>query len=454
MLTRFKKPKEQAEILRRAKRGETDILIGTHKLLSKNIEFRDLGLLIVDEEQRFGVSQKEKLKELARNVDVLTLTATPIPRTLNMAMNGISDISILDEAPEDRRPVQTYVMEHDDGIIYDAIRRELARGGQVLYLYNKVESIDLVASRLSHDMPDARVAVAHGQMDKDELEDIWRLLVAGDIDILVCTTIIETGIDLPTANTLIIENADRFGLSQLHQIRGRVGRSERQAYAYFTYRPGKALTEIAEKRLSAIKEYAEFGAGFKIALCDLEIRGAGNLLGAEQHGYIDSIGYDLYVKLLNEAVLEERGETPRKKTEAQIDMKISAYIPEEYITAQAGRMEMYKKISLIQTPEDESDVYDELCDRFGTPPRAVERLLEVALMRSLCETLGFSRVEFNDGNLVIHIGKPDLAIWSEIFADFPGMRLAPSGDRVICKPKGEATKTAKQVLVAYLRLST
>ena len=455
MLTRFKKPKEQAEILRRAKRGETDILIGTHKLLSKNIEFRDLGLLIVDEEQRFGVSQKEKLKELARNVDVLTLTATPIPRTLNMAMNGISDISILDEAPEDRRPVQTYVMEHDDGIINDAIRRELARGGQVLYLYNKVESIDLIASRISHDMPDARVAVAHGQMDKDELEDIWRLLVAGDIDILVCTTIIETGIDLPTANTLIIENADRFGLSQLHQIRGRVGRSERQAYAYFTYRPGKALTEIAEKRLSAIKEYAEFGAGFKIALCDLEIRGAGNLLGAEQHGYIDSIGYDLYVKLLNEAVLEERGETPMKKTEAQIDMKISAYIPEEYITAQSGRMEMYKKISLIRSPEDEGDVYDELCDRFGTPPRAVERLLEVALMRALCETLGFSRVEFNDGNLIIHTGRPDLAAWSEIFADFPGMRLAPSGEKVLYKIKGnEPTKVAKQVLCKYAALTS
>ena len=284
MLTRFKKPKEQAEIIRRVKRGETDILIGTHKLLSKSIEFRDLGLLIVDEEQRFGVAQKEKLKAIARNVDVLTLTATPIPRTLNMAMNGISDISVLDEAPEDRRPVQTYVMEHDDGIIYDAIRRELNRGGQILYLYNKVETIGLVADRLSADLPEARVAVAHGQMDKDELEDIWRLLVSGDIDILVCTTIIETGIDLPTANTLIIENAEMFGLSQLHQIRGRVGRSERQAYAYFTYRPGKSLSETAEKRLSAIKEYAEFGAGFKIALCDLEIRGAGNLLGAEQHG--------------------------------------------------------------------------------------------------------------------------------------------------------------------------
>jgi transcription-repair coupling factor (superfamily II helicase) len=344
-------------------------------------------------------------------------------------------------------------MEHDDGIIYDAIRRELARGGQVLYLYNKVESIDLIASRIAHDMPEARVAVAHGQMDKDELEDIWRLLVAGDIDILVCTTIIETGIDLPTANTLIIENADRFGLSQLHQIRGRVGRSERQAYAYFTYRPGKALSEVAEKRLSAIKEYAEFGAGFKIALCDLEIRGAGNLLGAEQHGYIDSIGYDLYVKLLNEAVLEERGETAVKKTEAQIDMKISAYIPEEYITAQAGRMEMYKKISLITSPEDESDIYDELCDRYGTPPRPVERLLEVAIMRALCERLGFSRVENTAEGLVIHVGKPDLAIWSEIFADYRGMRLSPTGDRVIYKHKSnETTKVAKEILTKYYKL--
>ena len=449
MLTRFKKPKEQAEILRKVKRGETDILIGTHKLLSKNIEFRDLGLLIVDEEQRFGVSQKEKLKELSRNVDVLTLTATPIPRTLNMAMNGISDISILDEAPEDRRPVQTYVLEHDDGIIYDAIRRELARGGQILYLYNKIESIGIVADRLAHDMPDARVAIAHGQMDRDELEDIWRLLVAGDIDILVCTTIIETGIDLPTANTLIIENADCFGLSQLHQIRGRVGRSERQAYAYFTYRPGKALTEIAEKRLSAIKEYAEFGAGFKIALCDLEIRGAGNLLGAQQHGYIDSVGYDLYVKLLNEAVLEERGESKQERAEALIDMKISAYIPEDYIPAQSGRMEMYKKISLITSPEDGEDILDELIDRYGNPPRPVERLLEVALMKALCEELGFSRVECKDDILTFHIGKPDLALWSELFSRYKGMRFSPTGDRVIYKFRGEPSKVGLDILKGY-----
>ncbi len=451
MLSRFKKPKEQAEIIRRVKRGDVDILIGTHKLLSKNIEFRDLGLLIVDEEQRFGVSQKEKLKEMAKNVDVLTLTATPIPRTLNMAMNGISDISILDEAPEDRRPVQTYVLEHDDGIIYDAIRRELARGGQVLYLYNKVESIDLIADRIARDMPSARVAVAHGRMEKDELEDIWRLLVAGDVDILVCTTIIETGIDLPSANTLIIENADRFGLSQLHQIRGRVGRSERQAYAYFTYRPGKALSEIAEKRLSAIKEYAEFGAGFKIALCDLEIRGAGNLLGAEQHGYIDSVGYDLYVKLLNEAVLEEKGEAKKERPQALIDMKISAYIPESYIPSRSGRMEMYKKISLILSPDDAEDVLDEMIDRYGNPPRVAERLIEVALMKAICEELGFPKVEYTNDQLIVHTGRPDLAAWSELFAKYKGMHFAPSGDRVAVKTKTEPTRLGRDVLKDYLK---
>ncbi len=450
MLSRFKKPKEQAEIIRKVKRGECDILIGTHKLLSSNIEFRDLGLLVVDEEQRFGVSQKERLKEISRNVDVLTLTATPIPRTLNMAMNGISDISILDEAPEDRRPVQTYVLEHDDGIIYDAIRRELARGGQVLYLYNKIESIGIVADRLSHDMPDARVAIAHGQMEKDELEDIWRMLVGGEIDILVCTTIVETGIDLPAANTLIIENADRFGLSQLHQLRGRVGRSERQAYAYFTYRPGRVLSEIAEKRLSAIKEYAEFGAGFKIALCDLEIRGAGNLLGAQQHGYIDSVGYDLYVKLLNEAVLEERGESVRPRAEAQIDMRISAHIPDSYIQSGAGRMEMYKKISLITDPADTEDIYDELCDRYGTPPRSVERLLEVATMKAICEELGFTKIESREDSLIIHTGKPDLSVWSELFLKYRGMRFAPSGDRVIYRiGKSEPSRLGREILAAY-----
>ncbi len=431
MLTRFKKPKEQAEILRRVKRGEIDIIIGTHKLFSKNLEFRDLGLLIVDEEQRFGVAQKEKLKEFFVGVDVLTLTATPIPRTLNMAMNGISDISILDEAPEERRPVQTYVLEHDNAIIMDALRRELARGGQVLYLYNKIETIEFVADSIQADLPDARVAFAHGQMEKDELEDVWQLLVRGELDILVCTTIIETGVDLPNANTLIIEDADRFGLAQLHQIRGRVGRSERQAYAYFTYRPGKALTEIAEKRLSAIREFAEFGAGFKIALRDLEIRGAGNLLGPEQHGYIDAVGYDLYCKLLNEAVLEEKGEYKPPKEDAVIDMKISAHIPSSYIPAEADRMEMYKKISLIRTPEDKADIEDELCDRFGDIPRVTERLLLVAVSRAMATELGITKISVTESMFSIHVSHPDLALWSEVFAKYKGMRFAPGDPRTI-----------------------
>ncbi len=431
MLSRFKKPKEQAEILRKVKRGEVDILIGTHKLLSKQLEFRDLGLLIIDEEQRFGVMQKEKLKEMAENIDCLTLTATPIPRTLNMAMNGISDISVLDEAPGERRPVQTYVLEHDNAVIFDAIRRELARGGQTLYLYNKVDDIFVVADRISEELPDARVAYAHGQMEREELEDIWQSLVRGEIDVLVCTTIIETGVDLPGANTLIIENADRFGLSQLHQIRGRVGRSERQAYAYFTYRPGKALSEEASKRLTAIKEYAEFGAGFKIALCDLEIRGAGNLLGAEQHGYIESVGYDLYVKILNEAVAEQKGAPRVERAQTHVDLKVNANIPEHYISALAQRMEMYKKISLILTPEDAEDITDEFIDRFGDPPRQTVRLIDVALIKAIATEADIERIECQGGNLVFVTKRPSLELWSEVFAKYPGMRFAPTGDRVI-----------------------
>ncbi len=427
MLSRFRTPKQQETILRRVKRGEIDILIGTHKLLSKNLEFRDLGLLIVDEEQRFGVAQKEKLKEMAKNVDVLTLTATPIPRTLNMAMNGISDMSILDEAPGERRPVQTYVLEHDDGVIFDAIAKELARGGQVLYLYNRVEDIEFTAGRIARALPEARVATAHGKMDKDELEDIWQLLVRSEIDVLVCTTIIETGIDLPNANTLIIENADRMGLSQLHQIRGRVGRSSRQAYAYFTYRPGKALSEIATKRLAAIREFAEFGAGFKVALRDLEIRGAGNLLGAEQHGYIDSVGYDLYVKLLSEAVLEEKGETPKREFESTVDIKVSANIPERYIPVSAQRMEMYKKISLISEPADMQDVMDEFTDRFGNMPVETERLVMISLIRALASRARIAKVSMSDGILSFVTEKPDLSIWSELFTRHAGLTMRAQG---------------------------
>ncbi len=452
MLSRFRTPKQQENILRRTKRGEIDILIGTHKLLSKNVEFRDLGLLIVDEEQRFGVSQKEKLKEMAKNVDVLTLTATPIPRTLNMAMNGISDMSILDEAPGERRPVQTYVLEHDDGVLFDAMRKELSRGGQVLYLYNKVEDIAFVAGRIMRELPDARVAFAHGQMDKDELEDIWQLLVRGEIDILVCTTIIETGVDLPNANTLIIENADRMGLSQLHQIRGRVGRSPRQAYAYFTYRAGKALSEIATKRLAAIREFAEFGAGFKVALRDLEIRGAGNLLGAEQHGYIDSVGYDLYVKLLNEAVLEETGKAPEAPFESTVDIKVNANIPEKYIFVSAQRMDMYKKISLITEPADMQDVLDEFIDRFGEPPREVLRLIYVSLIRSLASKCRIKKVEFSGGSLNFLPDAPNLEVWSELFGKYSGLTFRSVGTLNIttrARSADEAIEKAADILKDY-----
>jgi len=431
MLSRFKKPKERAEIIAKTAKGSVDLLIGTHAILSKNVRFRDLGLLIIDEEQRFGVVQKERLREMAKNVDTLMLSATPIPRTLNMSMSGINDISVLDEAPGERRPVQTYVLEHDEGIIIDALRRELSRGGQTLYLYNKTEDIDLVAGRISEALPEARVTYAHGKMEKEELEDIWQMLVRGEIDILVCTTIIETGVDLPNANTLVIENAERFGLSQLHQIRGRVGRSERQAYAYFTYRKGKHLNEVAEKRLEAIKEFAEFGAGFKIALRDLEIRGAGNLLGAEQHGYIESVGYDLYIKLLNEAVLEERGEKGSERFESQIIISLSAHIPEHYVKSSAARMEMYKKISFIETRDERDDLYDEFADRFGEVPRTVERLLDVALAKALAERARIKKIEHSGMKLTFVTEKPDLAVWSELFAQNRSLSFVGLGSPLI-----------------------
>ena len=453
MLSRFKKPKERAEILKRTERGTVDLLIGTHSLLSKSVAFRDLGLLIIDEEQRFGVVQKEKLREMAKNVDTLMLSATPIPRTLNMAMSGISDISVLDEAPGERRPVQTYVLEHDDGVIFDAIARELARGGQVLYLYNKIENIEYIAERISEALPEARVAAAHGRMEKEDIEDIWQELVRGDIDVLVCTTIIETGVDLPNANTLIIENADRFGLSQLHQIRGRVGRSERQAYAYFTFRPGKALSEVAEKRLSALREFAEFGAGFKIALRDLEIRGAGNLLGAEQHGYIESVGYDLYLKLLSEAVIEERGEVA-ERFESKISIDLSAYIPERYIPSSAGRMEMYKKISLVADKDDADDVIDELTDRFGEPPRVVTRLVNVSLARALAERARIKLVEAKEVRIVFTPERARLDLWAEVFPRYPGMSFLGIGSpSVVYKLKRDedAAAIAAEVLVAYVK---
>lgn len=453
MLSRFKKPKERAEIIAKTAKGSVDLLIGTHALLSKNVTFRDLGLLIIDEEQRFGVVQKEKLREMAKNVDTLMLSATPIPRTLNMSMSGINDISVLDEAPGERRPVQTYVLEHDEGIVIDALRRELSRGGQVLYIYNKIEDIDLVAGRISEALPDARVTYAHGKMEKEELEDIWQMLVRGEVDILVCTTIIETGVDLPNANTLIIENAERFGLSQLHQIRGRVGRSERQAYAYFTYRKGKHLNEVAEKRLEAIKEFAEFGAGFKIALRDLEIRGAGNLLGAEQHGYIESVGYDLYIKLLNEAVLEERGEKEKERFESQIIISLSAHIPEYYVKSSAARMEMYKKISFIETREERDDLYDELSDRFGDVPVTVERLLDVALAKALAQRARIKKIEHQGMKLTFVQEKPDLTVWSELFTTNRSLSFVGLGSPLIVyklRKDEDPTTVAAKIMSDYV----
>ncbi|MBQ8342427.1 MAG: transcription-repair coupling factor [Clostridia bacterium] len=420
MISRFRSPKEQKQSLARLGRGDTDIIVGTHRLVSADVKFKDLGLLIVDEEQRFGVAQKEKIKQMAGNVDVLTLTATPIPRTLNMAMSGIRDISILDEAPGDRLPVQTYVLEDDDLIIEEAIRRELRRGGQVFYLHNAVESINTVAAKLSRDIPEARITVAHGQMDKDTLERIWSDMITGEIDILVSTTIIETGVDVPNANTLIVDNAHRLGLSQLHQLRGRVGRSPRRAYAYFTYPRGRALGDVQRKRLEAIREYAEFGAGFRIALRDLELRGAGNLLGAEQHGHLDAVGYDLYVKLLNEAVLTERGETVEEKTECVVTLSFDANLPERYVKSATQRMALYKRISLIASRYDLEDMTDELLDRYGELPRAASNLLQIALIRSMAEKCGITQIRQDGADIHICSPKLDIDVWMELSARFPG----------------------------------
>lgn len=414
MISRFRTAKNQAETLRRLRRGDLDIIIGTHKLLGGRVEFKDLGLLIVDEEQRFGVAQKEKIKQLVPDVDVLTLSATPIPRTLSMALGGIRDMSVLDEAPEGRVGVQSYVLEYDENIINDAIKRELHRGGQVFYLYNNVEHIYHVGAKIKNAFPDARIAIAHGQMDKDEIEEIWQGLVDGEVDILISTTIIETGIDIPNANTLIIENADKMGLSQLHQIRGRVGRSHRRAYAFFTYRKGKALTEIAEKRLNAIRDFAEFGAGFKIAMRDLEIRGAGNLLGAEQHGHLDSVGYDMYVRLLNEAVLEERGELPEPKQETKVTVSCDAFLPESYVKSSTQRMEMYKKIAHIENEEDYNDVLSELKDRFGNPPQSAKNLLSTAIVKAYAERAGMKKVDQLKGEVRLYPELVDLQILLEM----------------------------------------
>lgn len=419
LLTRYKTTKEQKQIFARLEAGSIDLVIGTHKLFNKKIKFHDLGLLVVDEEQRFGVSHKETLKEISRSVDVLTLSATPIPRTLNMALSGIRDMSSIEEPPQDRHPVQTYVMEQNDGVLLDAIRRELARGGQVYYLHNRVETIARCAEVWQQRLPDARIGVIHGKMDQREISGTMTAMADGEIDILICTTIIETGIDIPNANTLIIEDADHMGLAQLHQIRGRVGRSSRHAYAYLCYRYGKALSEVAQKRLSAIREYAAFGSGFKIAMRDLEIRGAGNVLGPEQSGHMMSVGYDLYLKLLEEAVQEEKGETPAPRVECAADLMLSANLPDTYVPDDGQRVDLYRRIALIRTEEQKRDILDELIDRFGEPPAEAVALLNIALLRARAAQAGIVEIKQKEGHLLLTFAGTDLARFSALCGKEP-----------------------------------
>ena len=416
VLSRFRTPTQQRQTIQKLRSGGVDLIIGTHKLLQKTIEFKDLGLLIVDEEQRFGVSHKERLKELSKGVDVLTLSATPIPRTLNMALSGIRDMSTIEQPPADRYPVQTYVLEHNTAILDDAIRREVERGGQVYYLHNRVDTIDQCAGALKRRMPGLSVAVAHGQMGEDSLSDVMHTMASGEIQVLVCTTIIETGLDIPNANTLIIENADRFGLSQLHQLRGRVGRSTRHAYAYFTYRPEKSLTEVAEKRLAAIRDFAEFGSGFKIAMRDLEIRGAGNLLGAEQSGHMMSVGYDMYLKLLDEAVLEERGEAP-KAPDCTADLNITANVDQNYVSRGEERMDLYRRMAAIRNQEDADDLLDEIIDRYGDPPKGVLNLIDVALLRAHARQAGIQDIKQKGGEVLFTLSNLNFEAVSQLCAD-------------------------------------
>ena len=401
MLSRFRTAKQQKETLAGLARGGVDIVIGTHRLLSNDLKFKDLGLVIVDEEQRFGVSHKEKLKRMRENVDVITLTATPIPRTLHMSLSGIRDMSILEEPPQERVPVQTYVMEYNPEFVRDAIHRELARDGQVYVLHNRVRNIADVAARMQQLVPEANVAFAHGQMSEHELENIMMDFISGDIDVLVCTTIIETGLDIANVNTIIIQDADYMGLAQLYQLRGRVGRSNRASYAYLMYRRDKILTEVSQKRLQTIREFTEFGSGFKIAMRDLEIRGAGNLLGAEQHGHMDTVGYDMYCKLLGEAVREERGEDVAPDFETLIDLAVNAFIPNHYIGNELQKLEVYKRIATIQTEKDFFDVQEEIEDRFGNLPVPVQTLLDIALLKAAAHRAYITGVTQKNGAYVM-----------------------------------------------------
>ena len=459
VLSRFRTGGQSSKTLAELQQGKIDLIIGTHRLLSKDVKFKDLGLLVVDEEQRFGVTHKEHIKALSRGVDVLTLSATPIPRTLNMAMSGIRDMSSIEEPPEDRLPVQTFVMEHDWGVITDAIRREIQRGGQVYYLHNRIEDIDRTALRLQDMLKDVTVAVAHGKMDRNMLASVMDEVASGQIQVLVCTTIIETGIDIPNVNTLIIEDADKLGLAQLHQIRGRVGRSTRRASAYLTFRRDKVLTEIAEKRLSAIRDFAAFGSGFKIAMRDLEIRGAGNLLGAEQSGHMIDVGYDMYMKLLSEAVLEARGVPVPRRAECSADLAVAANIPERYIPSSEQRMDIYRRIALIRTEEEADDLTDELIDRFGDPPPGVNALIHVALLRGEAGRAGVTDIAQKQGYLRFTVEAFDMVRVSALYArsEYKGRLRVEAGSKpclsLRIQARGRVIDEARRFVSAWAETS-
>lgn len=430
LLSRFRTPKQQKETLKKLADGRVDIVVGTHRLIQEDVKFSKLGLVVIDEEQRFGVAHKEKFKKLFHNVDVLTLSATPIPRTLNMAMSGIRDMSVIEQPPMDRFPVQTYVLEYSQPLLTEAIRRELRRGGQVYYLHNRVETIERTAARLASDFPDHTVGVAHGKLSEEELSAVWKRLIDGEIDILVCTSIIETGVDVQNCNTLIVEDADNLGLSQLYQLRGRVGRSTRRAYAYFTFRRSKVISEIAAKRLSAIREFTKFGSGFKIALRDMEIRGAGNVLGSTQHGHMEAVGYDMYLRLLNDAVAELKGEAPpASSVECLLDIRVDAHIPEIYIDNTNARIEVYRRIAAIKNSYDADDVLDELTDRFGDVPDAVKGLVDVALLRGGAARFGIHEINQKGRKLFFSLASLDLDRMTRLAAKMKGRFMLSAGTK-------------------------
>ena len=456
MLSRFRTAKQQSAIKKDLKNGRIDLLIGTHSIISNDVVFKDLGLLIIDEEQRFGVAQKEKLKELFPAVDTLTLSATPIPRTLNMALSGLRDMSSIEEAPQNRYPVHTYVLEQDNGVVAEAINKELRRGGQVYYLHNRTDTIENTAFKLQKRFPEARVGVAHGKMGEENLSKVWKSLLEHEIDILVCTTIIETGVDVPNANTLIVENADRMGLSQLHQLRGRIGRSHRQGYAYFFFPPTKQLSDVSAKRLDAIRQYTEFGSGFRIAMRDLEIRGAGNLIGGEQHGHMEAVGYELYLSMLSDALAEEKGETAAPQDECEIDIKISAHIPEKYISSLPQRIGVYRKIADIRTEEDVLEVTDELLDRFGDLPKDVTDLIKISYLKNQVACFGVTSVNEQQTSLLLYVRKIDECLSSLLTSPLKSRVLLNAGAKpyfAIRLVNGESTLTLLENIVKILKNS-